>query len=50
MVTGTVIEWCPLHGGSFNVRTSKALTAPVCVDLVSYPVKLKDGAVSIELA
>lgn len=46
MVVGTVIE-CPLHGGRFDIVTGKALSAPVCVDLVTYPVKLERGAVWI---
>ena len=42
MVIGTVIE-CPLHQGRFDIPTGKALSAPVCVDLKTYPVKIDDG-------
>jgi 3-phenylpropionate/trans-cinnamate dioxygenase ferredoxin subunit len=48
MVIGTVIE-CPLHQGRFDVTTGKALSAPVCVDLRTYPVKIEDGAVWVEV-
>ena len=48
MVIGTVIE-CPLHQGRFDIATGKALSAPVCVDLATYPVKVEDGSVFIEL-
>ena len=33
---------CPLHQGCFDIRTGKALTPPVTVDIPSYPVKI-DG-------
>ena len=47
LVIGTVIE-CPLHGGRFDIPTGKALSAPVCVDLKTYPVKVEDGDVYIQ--
>jgi len=43
-----VIE-CPLHQGRFDVRTGKALSAPVCVDLKTWPVKLEDGDLFIKI-
>ena len=43
---GTVIE-CPLHQGTFDITTGKALTAPACDDLRTYPVKVEDGTVYI---
>lgn len=42
LVIGTVIE-CPLHQGRFDVTNGKALSAPVCVDLKTYPTKVEDG-------
>ncbi|MGB8842656.1 MAG: non-heme iron oxygenase ferredoxin subunit [Aliidongia sp.] len=41
---------CPLHAGRFDIRTGKALGAPVTQDLRSYPVKIEDGAVLVDLA
>jgi len=47
-VIGSVIE-CPRHNGRFDIRTGKALAAPVCVDLVTYPVKVEDGRVWVKI-
>ena len=49
IVIDCVIE-CPLHQGRFDVRSGKALSAPVCVDLRTWPVKIEDGDVFIDLA
>ncbi len=48
MVIGTVIE-CPLHQGRFDIPSGRALSAPVCVNLKTYPVKIEDGEVYIQL-
>ncbi|MEQ9488274.1 MAG: non-heme iron oxygenase ferredoxin subunit [Alphaproteobacteria bacterium] len=48
IVIGTVIE-CPLHQGRFDIPTGKALSAPVCVDLQTYEVKIEAGSVFIRL-
>ena len=48
LVIGTVIE-CPLHQGRFEITTGKALSAPVCVDLQTYPVKEENGDIFIEI-
>lgn len=47
-VSGTLIE-CPKHNGRFDVRTGQAKGAPVCVNLVSYPVRLEGGRVMLGL-
>ena len=49
IVIDCVIE-CPLHQGRFDVRSGKALSAPVCVDLKTWPVKVEDGSVFVNLA
>lgn len=41
---------CPLHQGKFDVRTGKALCAPLTEDIRSYPVKIEDGRVFLALA
>jgi ethylbenzene dioxygenase ferredoxin subunit len=41
-----VIE-CPLHGGSFDIRSGAPLTAPCEMALKTYPVVLEDGWVAI---
>ena len=48
LVMDDVIE-CPLHQGRFHIPTGKARGAPVCIDLKTYPVKVEDENVFIEL-
>jgi 3-phenylpropionate/trans-cinnamate dioxygenase ferredoxin subunit len=48
LVLDDVIE-CPKHNGRFNYKTGKALRAPVCVDLKTYPVRLSGNQVEIEI-
>lgn len=45
---GTEIE-CPLHQGKFDVRTGKAMCAPLTEDIRSYPVKIENGRVFVDL-
>jgi MocE subfamily Rieske [2Fe-2S] domain protein len=40
---------CPLHAGRFDIRTGKALGRPVTRDIETYPVKVENGAVLIDL-
>lgn len=40
---------CPLHQGKFDIRTGKAMCAPVTVDLRTYPVKQEGGDVFLSL-
>ena len=48
LVMDDVIE-CPKHNGRFDYRTGKALRPPVCVDLSTYPVKVENGRVLIDV-
>ncbi len=48
LVMGTVIE-CPKHNGRFDYKTGRALGAPVCVDLKTYPVRVEGDAVLIQV-
>jgi len=43
-----VIE-CPVHQGRFSVRTGEALSAPACVALKSYPVKVADDGIHVQI-
>lgn len=45
---GGVIE-CPLHAGRFEVKTGKALGAPVTQDIAVFPVKLEGDDVLVKL-
>ena len=49
MVIDNVIE-CPLHQGRFDILSGKALSAPVCVDLKTWPVKIDGFDIYINLA
>ncbi len=43
---GELIE-CPLHGGCFDIKTGKAMTAPVTVGLKTHPVKIDGDTVYV---
>ena len=43
-----IIE-CPLHAGRFEVKTGKALGAPVTVDIAVFAVKLEGDDVLVKL-
>jgi 3-phenylpropionate/trans-cinnamate dioxygenase ferredoxin subunit len=47
-VIDEIIE-CPLHQGRFHIPTGQAKSAPVCVDLVTYPVKVEDAQLYIQV-
>jgi len=40
---------CPKHNGRFDVRTGEAKGAPVCVNLVIWPVKVEGGRVLLRI-
>ena len=46
---GRVIE-CPMHNGRFDFTSGKAMGAPALVDLRTYPARVLDGTVYIEVA
>ena len=48
LVMGDIIE-CPKHNGRFNLRTGEAKGAPVCVDLKTWPVKVENGRILIQI-
>ena len=48
LVMDHVIE-CPKHNGQFDYRTGRALRAPVCINLKTYPTRIENGRVSIEI-
>jgi 3-phenylpropionate/trans-cinnamate dioxygenase ferredoxin subunit len=48
LVMGSVIE-CPKHNGRFDYTTGRALAAPVIVDIQTFPVRVSDGAVEIDI-
>ena len=48
LVMGNIIE-CPKHNGRFDFRTGEAKGAPVCVNLVTYAVKVEAGKVFLQI-
>jgi 3-phenylpropionate/trans-cinnamate dioxygenase ferredoxin subunit len=48
LVMDYVIE-CPKHNGQFDYRTGEAKRAPVCVNLRTWPVRVEDGRVMVDL-
>jgi len=40
---------CPRHGSNFSLRTGKAVTLPAYIPVDTYPVKVVDGDVVVEL-
>ena len=46
LVMEHVIE-CPKHNGRFDIRDGRALGAPVCVNLKTYPAKVEGGRIFI---
>ncbi len=49
VVVDCIIE-CPFHQGRFDVRTGKAMGAPVIVPLKTYPVKTVDGRIYVQVS
>lgn len=48
LVMGHIIE-CPKHNGRFDYRTGKGKGAPIRDDLKTYPTKIENGTVSIDI-
>ncbi len=48
LVIDDIIE-CPLHQGRFHIPSGKAKSAPVCIDLKTYPTQVVDGNIFIQL-
>jgi 3-phenylpropionate/trans-cinnamate dioxygenase ferredoxin subunit len=40
---------CPKHNATFDYRTGEAKRAPACVNLKTFPVRVEDGQVWIEV-
>lgn len=48
LVIGETIE-CPLHQGRFNIVSGKVISPPPCVDLNTYPTKVENGKVYVQV-
>ena len=40
---------CPLHQGLVDIRTGAARSAPISIPVRSYPARLRDGFVEVEV-
>jgi 3-phenylpropionate/trans-cinnamate dioxygenase ferredoxin subunit len=49
LVMDDLIE-CPMHNGQFNYRTGAATRTPACDHLRTYPVRVADGRVQVDIA
>jgi len=38
---------CPRHGAQFDVRTGQAVQMPAAVDILAYPVQVRDGNIFV---
>jgi 3-phenylpropionate/trans-cinnamate dioxygenase ferredoxin subunit len=46
---GTGVVICPRHGANFDIRSGEALTLPAFEPVATYPVRVVDGIVKVEL-
>ena len=52
LADGFVMDYeieCPKHSGAFDYRTGAAKRLPPCMNLRTYPARVEDGRVLIEL-
>lgn len=50
---GEIVEGyieCPAHYGLFEIATGRAQGGPVCRDLATYPVRVEEGRIFVEVA
>jgi 3-phenylpropionate/trans-cinnamate dioxygenase ferredoxin subunit len=40
---------CPRHGATFDIRSGRPLTLPAFLPVATYPVRVEDGVVQVEL-
>ena len=40
---------CPRHGATFDIRTGKALTLPAYLPVETFPVRVDDGFVKVDV-
>lgn len=47
-VMGNTVE-CPRHAGCFDISTGEALNPPACRNLKTYPAKIENGDVYLQI-
>jgi len=40
---------CPLHGSQFDLRTGEVISLPAVLPVMTYPVKVEGGEISVEV-
>ena len=40
---------CPMHQGVFDIKTGEAISPPACDDLKTYPVKVENNNIYIQI-
>lgn len=40
---------CPKHSGCFDYRNGEAVRAPACINLKTWPTKIEDGVVFVQM-
>lgn len=45
---GCIIE-CPLHGAMFDVRDGKVMSLPATIPLKTYPAKIENGVIMVDI-
>lgn len=40
---------CPLHQGTFDIRTGEAVGAPCTMPVRTFPVRVEDGVIEVEV-
>lgn len=48
-VQGDLVN-CPRHQGQFHIPTGRKMRGPQCPDLRTYPVRVENGAIWVEVA
>jgi 3-phenylpropionate/trans-cinnamate dioxygenase ferredoxin subunit len=48
--TETCTVVCPRHGASFDLESGRALTLPAYLPVRTFPVRVQDGVVVVEIA
>ena len=45
----TCVAICPRHGSNFDLRTGRPLTLPAYLPVRTFPVRVEDGIVTVEV-
>ncbi len=41
--------YCPMHGAKFDIKTGEALSLPAYEDVKSFPVRIRDDKVEVDI-